>query len=168
MVYFCLLPVWFPCFQSIVSCQSQPREANTQNQSKTLLPVLLSAEALKLKVDFTQQKKEKINISQQGEHIKVFSTNGRWWNFAQSQSAVVRATHLQHNTSLCSRGLNSAGCQMDVFWLYSYIKATLLSICVTLWLNCHPTATTSLFVKRFLNFCFQSVASCLKLMWISV
>lgn len=41
---------------------------------------------------------------------------------------------------------------MDVFWLYSYIKATLLSICVTLWLNCHPTATTSLFseISEFL------------------
>lgn len=103
-----------------------------------------------IKAGFYATKEGKINISQQGEHIKVFSTNGRWWNFAQSQSAAVSATHLQHNTSLCNRGLNSAGCQVDVFWLYSYIKATLLSICVTLWLNCHPTATTSLFVKRFL------------------
>lgn len=47
--------------------------------------------------------------------------------------------------------------QLDVFWLYSYIKVGLLSADAILQVNCHPATTLSLFVKELLTFCSKSI-----------
>lgn len=53
--------------------------------------------------------------------------------------------------SFCNSGLDSAGSQLFIFWLYSYIKARLSSPFVVVQLNCCLAATTSLFMEEFLD-----------------
>lgn len=74
------------------------------------------------------------------------------WEFADncwySQSAAVRATHLWCTSLQQETWLTWS--KPVVPWLYSYIKARLMSTCVILQLNCRPAATTSLFMEELL------------------
>lgn len=55
----------------------------------------------------------------------------------------------EHNISL---QLESAHCQLFVFWFYSCIKARLPSVSVILPLNRRPSAMISLLAEEFINF----------------
>lgn len=73
--------------------------------------------------------------------------------FSRLQSIWIRWAQLICHTSRC-RGLDSAGCQLVLFCLYSYESKP----AELLWhlLNFSPAATMSQF-GEFLNFCFTSM-----------
>lgn len=76
--------------------------------------------------------------------------------FSRLQSIWIRWAQLICHTSRC-RGLDSAGCQLVLFCLYLYYESKPAELLRHLQLNFCPSATTSWFVEKFLNFCFTSM-----------
>lgn len=83
--FFSFQPVWFPCFQPKISCQSQPRGDDRQDQSRTPpasgCTELQLGSMFKLMSFFLQlgtKWRKKINISQR-RWKKIVFKDGKWW-----------------------------------------------------------------------------------------